>query len=81
MMYSQPWLKTLLVVEIVIVSNLGITKDVKNVFYCCYVRCATLLVRIGDMPQPKTDPMHNNAELRLQDEGRAIKEFVVCYLI
>ena len=27
-----------------------ITKDVKNGSYCCYVRCETLIVRVGGMP-------------------------------
>ena len=29
-----------------------ITKDSKNGSYCCYVRCATLIVRVKVMPRP-----------------------------
>ena len=35
-------------------SNTVITKDVKNGSNCCYVRCVTLIVRVGGMPWLKT---------------------------
>ena len=33
--------------------NRVIAKDVKSCTYCCYFRCATLIVWIGVMPWPK----------------------------
>ena len=53
--------------------NCVIAKDAKSCTYCCYVRCATLIVWVGGMPWPQTD-----AQLGLPDKGRAIKGLVVC---
>ncbi len=57
--------------------NRVIVKDVKSYTYCCYVRCATLILRVGEIPWPKTGATQYHAQLGLQNKGRAIKEFVV----
>ena len=57
------------------------TKDVKNYSYCCYAICATLIVRAGVMPWPKTEASNYHAQLGLPDKGRAIKELVVCWAL
>ncbi len=44
-------------------------KTFKICAYCCYVRLATTIVRVGGMPWP---------QLELPDKSRAIKELVVC---
>ncbi len=49
------------------------TKDVKNCTYCCYVRCATLIVWEGGMPWPKTGATQYHAQLGLPDKGHSIK--------
>ena len=58
--------------------NHAIAQDVKSCTYCCYVRCATLIVLVGGMPWPKTGATQYHAQLSLPDKGRAIKGFVVC---
>ena len=35
--------------------NCVIAKDFKSCTYCCYVRCATLIVRVVGMPWPQRD--------------------------
>ena len=52
--------------------NRVIAKDVKTCIYCCYVRCGTLIVRLG--------VTHYHAQLGPPDKGQAIKEFVVCLM-
>ena len=56
------------------------TEDVKNGFYCCYVRCATLIDRVGGMPWPKTGTTHYHAKLGLPGKGHAIKVLAVCWV-
>ncbi len=46
-----------------------LTKDVKKSSYCYYVRCATLIVRVGEMPWPKTGVTHYQAKLGLLRQG------------
>ncbi len=45
--------------------NHFIAKDVKNCFYCYGVRYSTLIVRIGEMPWPKTGATDYHAKLGL----------------
>ncbi len=61
--------------------NQVIARDVRSCTYCCYVRCATLIVRVGGMPWPKTGATIYQAQLGLPDNGRAIKGLVVCYVV
>ncbi len=56
--------------------NRVIAKHVKSCTYCCYVRCAPLLV--GGMSCPKTGATQCQAQFGLPDKGRAIKGFDVC---
>ena len=42
-----------------------IAKDFKKNFYCYYVRCGALKVRVGGLPWPKTSATHYNAQLGL----------------
>ncbi len=58
--------------------NRVIAKDVKKCTDCCYVRYATLIVRLGCMPWPKTGATQYHAQLGLPDKGRAIKGLIVC---
>ncbi len=58
-------------------QNLVITKDVKSFTYYCYVRCVTLIVRVGGIPCPPTLATHYHTQLGLQDKGRAIKGLIV----
>ncbi len=58
--------------------NRVIAKDVKSCTYCYYVRCTTLLVRVGGMPWPKIDANQYHIQFEFPDKGRAIKELVVC---
>ncbi len=55
-----------------------IAQDVKNFTYCCYVRCATLIVWLVGMPWPQTGVPQYHAQLGLPDKGRAIKGLVLC---
>ena len=55
-----------------------IAKDVKSCTYCCYVRCATLIVWVGGMPWPQTGATQYHTQLGLPDKGCAIKERAVC---
>ena len=59
-----------------------LTKEgVKNGSYLFCDRCATLIVRVGGMPWPKTGVAHYHAKLGLSDNGRAKLIFSVgCYL-
>ena len=58
--------------------NNVIAKDVKSCTYCCYVRCTTLIVRVGGIPWLQTGVTHCHAQLGLPDKGCAIKGLVVC---
>ncbi len=58
-------------------QNRVIAKEVKRCTYCCYVRCATLIVWVGGMSCPKTGAIQYHAQLGLPDKGRAIKGLVV----
>ncbi len=49
----------------------------KSCTYCCYNRCATLIVWVGEMSWHKTGATHYHAQLELPDKGRAIKGLVV----
>ena len=49
--------------------------------YCSYVRCATLIVRVGGMPWPKTGAFHYHTQLKLPDKRRAMKGLFVCYIV
>ncbi len=61
--------------------NRAIAKDVKSYTYCCFVRCATLIVRVEGMPWLQTGTSQYHQQLGLQDKGRAIKELGVCYVV
>ncbi len=56
-------------------QNRVIARDVKSCTYCCYVRCATLIVWVR---QAKTGATQYNAPLGLPDKGHVIKGLVVC---
>ncbi len=58
-----------------------IAKDVKSYTYCCYVRYLSLIVRIGEMPWPILVATQYHAELRLPEEGSAIKRLVVFNIV
>ena len=58
-----------------------IAKDVKNFTYCCNVRCAICIVRLGGISWPKTDATHYHAQLGFPDIVRVIKGLVVCYVV
>ena len=59
------------------ISYLFITKDVKNCSYLCYVRCATLIVRVWVMSWPQTGAAHYHEKLGLPEKSRAFKELIV----
>ncbi len=48
-------------------------KGVKSSTYCCYVICAILIVRVEEMPWPKTGASNFHAQLGLPDKSLAIK--------
>ena len=56
---------------------INLTEDVKNGSNYCYVRCATLIVRVVGKPWHKTCATHYHAQLGLPEKGCAIKEKVV----
>ncbi len=58
-------------------SNRDIAKKVKICTYCCYVRCATLIVWVRVMPWPQTGATQYHAQLGLPVKGRANKRLVV----
>ena len=59
--------------------NRVIANDVESCTYCSYVvRCATLILWVGRMPQPQTDATHYHEKLGPPDKSCAIKGFVVC---
>ena len=53
-------------------------KDIKSCTYCCYVKCATLLVWVGGMFWRQKGKSQYHAQLKLPDIGCAIKILVVC---
>ena len=57
--------------------NCVIARDVKSCTFCYYVRCVTLMVRVGGMHLCKTGTTHNHAQLWLTDKSRAIKGLVI----
>ena len=61
--------------------NSALAKDVNSCTYCCYVRCATLIVRGLRMHWFQTDTTHNHAQLGPPDISREIKGLVVCYVV
>ncbi len=61
-------------------TNRIIAKDIKRYSYC-YVRCPTLIVRVGGMPWSLTGAFHYHAQLGLPDKSRTIQRFVVCYVV
>ncbi len=61
--------------------NRVIANDVNNCTYCRYVRCSTLQVWEGEMPSYQIGATHYHKQLGLLDKGRAIKEFVVFYVL
>ncbi len=53
-------------------------QDVKSCTFCYYVRCGTLMVRVGGgMYLPKTGTTHNHAQLDHPDKSCALKGLVV----
>ena len=44
-------------------------------------RCAALIVRVGEMPWPKSSTTHYYEQLGLQDKDCAINELVVCWVL
>ena len=60
-------------------SNRVIVNDVKSCTYCCYVRCASLIVWIGWMPRRQTGAIQYYALLGFPGKGRVIKRLVLCY--
>ncbi len=61
-------------------ANRVIAKDFESCNYCCYVRCATLIVWVEGMPWPKTGATQYHTQKGLPDKGRAIKGLFVCYV-
>ena len=61
--------------------NCVIAKDVKSCTYCCYVRCATLIVRVGEnaLAPDRRKSLPCTAQIGLTGKGRAIKGLVVGY--
>ena len=51
--------------------NCVIAKNVKSCTYSWYVICVTLIIRLWEMPWPKTGATHYYAQLGLPDKGRA----------
>ena len=47
----------------------------------CYVRCATLLIRVGILPWPTICANNYYAQFGLPDKNRAIIELVVCWAL
>ncbi len=76
-------LRTLNIIKTIQGDGLVIAKDVKSCTYCCcYVRCATLIVGVGEMPWTKTGTTHYHAKLRLSDKGdcaRCVGLVPCCY--
>ncbi len=54
-------------------SNLVITIDVKTCTYCCYVLCATQIIKLGGMPWSQKGATNYHGQFGLSDKGRAIK--------
>ena len=48
--------------------------NIKNGFYCCYVRCVTFTFGVEGIPLSKTGATHYYVQLGLTGKGRAIKE-------
>ncbi len=59
-------------------NYLVIAKYVKGGTYCCYVKCATLIVWVGGTPWPKQGTNQYHAQLGLPDKVCAIKGLVFC---
>ena len=55
-----------------------IAKDVNSCTCYCYVKYATLKVRVVGMPWPQTGATHHHAQLGIPHVGHAIKGLVVC---
>ena len=49
----------------------------KLYFYLCYIKCATLIVKVVEIPWPNTGASHYHAQLGLTAKGGSIKELVV----
>ncbi len=64
---------------LILSPNRIITKEVNSCTYCCYVRCATIIVRVGGVPWSKIVATHYNKQLGLPTKGRVIKWLVVGY--
>ena len=61
--------------------QLRVTKDIRNICYCSYVKCATLIDRVERMSWPQTGATYYHVQLGISDKGRAIKELVVCWML
>ncbi len=46
-----------------------IAKDDKSCTYCCYARCATLIIWVGVMPGQQTGATHYHAQLGFPEKG------------
>ena len=58
--------------------NRVIAKEVKSCTYCCYIRCATLIVWVGVNAMAPNSRNSVPCTVRTPDKGRAIKGLVVC---
>ncbi len=72
------WCNTrhLYVVEVmgsILGPNNVIAKDSKMCTYCCYVKCASLIVWVGECIGPKQAQLMNHTQLGLSDNGHALK--------
>ncbi len=56
-------------------------KDIKSCTYCFYVRCATLILWVGEMPWHQTVTTHYHAQLGLLGKGFTIKGLVVSCVV
>ena len=60
--------------SLILSPNRVIASDIKSCTYCCYVRCAVLIVCVVGMPWPKTDEIC--AQLGFSDKGCATEGLV-----
>ena len=80
---AQPWylILGLDALSSMLSPNSIIAKAVKISTYCCYVRCATFIIKVGGMPWLQAGATHYHAQLGHSNKGRTIKGLVFCYVV